>query len=239
MKSKAIILTVLTFLSLTCHQSLAQIGLKVGIGVSDITFLNQGQTPYLTYEVNSLEHNLPVVTFQGGVSTNYQIAKRWGLQGELLFARRGLDYSMKFLYDNITYKININYLQVPILVRYDVFRKEKRQSGFLAGPYVGGKLSANKITKIDGQKSKTKVPNVKHVDFGIVAGYYVDVDLAANNQMVIDLKASYSLINMMNYAAGYLPKYYGPSKEYVRNVNISITVGCRLANLWSKKNKEQ
>ena len=231
MKYKPIIGLMLVFWGFHLPQSMAQIGIQVGFGISDIGFKNQGQSPYLTHEVNSLEHRLPVVTFQAGAVTTFRLGNRFGFQGELNFAMRGLDYSSEFLFDDITYKMNISYLQLPVLLRYHTSQKTKGRSGFLAGPYLSRKLKAVLVTEIEGQKRKAEVSNVKDFDFGIVGGYFMEIGLTRGD-LLIDVRSSFSLNNMMNYVDGYIPKYYGPSKEYARNINISLSIGYRFTNLW-------
>lgn len=202
----------------------AQVGIKAGIGISDIAFLEEGQTPYLGYEINSLEHRLPKVSYQVGAFHIIDVSKRIDFQPELLFSLQGLDYSKDYLYDDITYKINISYLRLPLLVKYKTSLKENRYPGIFAGPYVSCKLSAMRVKEVEGQREESKMTNVKDSDFGIVAGYSFGYGLPSG-RLVIDFRSSYSLVNMMEPIEGHIPRYYGPSKEYVRNVNVSLVVG--------------
>jgi hypothetical protein len=161
------------------------------------------------------------------------LGKRIDFQPEFLFITQGLDYSTTYMYDDIPYKIRISSLNLPLLVRYKIFLKEKRQSGLYAGPYLSWMFHAVKITEVEGQKEKTEMPNVKTVDFGLSAGYSIDFNLSSG-QIIIDLRCSYGLINMMDVIEGSVPDFYGPTEEYARNVNISLTAGYRFSNLWSK-----
>ena len=211
----------------------AQIGIKGGIGVSDIAFKQNGQTPYLGYEINYLEHKKPALAYEAGVSGFFELGKRFDFQPELLFAMQGLDYSTEYLFDDITYKINISYLKIPLLFRYKICIKETKQSGFILGPYTAWKLNAVRITEFEGQKEKNNVSNVKDFDFGIIGGYSLDFGLFSG-RMLVDLRCGFSLVNIMEPLDGYIPWYFNASTEYVRNVNISITVGYRFLNVWSK-----
>ena len=49
----------------------AQIGIKGGMNASDIVFLNEGQSSYLGYEIDFLEHNLPAAGFQIGIFSDF------------------------------------------------------------------------------------------------------------------------------------------------------------------------
>ncbi len=231
MKSAIFFSSSILFLFFYLPTALSQIGVKGGLGISDIAFKKDGQVPYLGYEIGSLEHRLPKLAFEVGATAILDLNKRFDFQPELLYIFQGLDYSTEYLYDNIAYKINISYLKMPLLFRYKVCMKEKKRSGFFVGPYGSLKLKAVRVTEVEGQKEKTKMSNVKNGDFGIILGYSLDLDLPSG-QVVIDLRGSYSLINLMDRLDGYIQWYYGPSKEYVRNVVISLSVGYRFSKSW-------
>jgi len=238
MSNRIFLTSILIFLFLFVSSVSAQIGIKGGVGISDIVFSEEGQTPYLGYEINSLNHRLPMLSFQVGAFGTLELGKRIDFQPELLFITQGLNYSTTYLYDEIPYKINISYLNMPLLLRYKISINKKRQSGLFAGPYVSWKLNAVKITEVGGQTEKIEMSNVKDVDFGIVAGYSIDFNLPSG-QIIVDFRCSYSLINIMETIEGYVPYYYGPSKEYARNVSISLAVGYRFLKVWSKNAEEQ
>ena len=80
--------------------------------------------------------------------------------------------------------------------------------------------------------------NLKDTDFGVIAGYAFEFKLPSG-QMMIELRCGYSLVNMMNRIDGYIPDYYGPSKEYARNVNISLIVGYKFLNIWPGKTESK
>ena len=201
----------------------AQIGIKAGLGVSDITFKERGQTPYLGYEINSIEHRIPLVTFQIGMFSSFDVSDYFVFQPELLYATQGLDYSTKYVYDDIKYKIKSSYIQIPLLFKYNTRVKRDKLSGILLGPYASLKLNANRITQVEGQREKSEMTNIKQTDFGLIAGYIFDFNLASRN-ILIDLRSSYSLINMMDRIDGYIKMYNGPKKAYARNISITFSI---------------
>ena len=208
---KIIILSLFLFPLLALLSATAQIGVKGGIGVSDIVFAVEGQSPYLGYEVDYLEHRKPLVSFQVGGFANFWQKKRFDLQPELVFAHQGLNYNIDFLYASYIYKVNIYYLQVPVLVRYKFLKEKSWHPGLYIGPYGALKLNVVKIKGENGEKIKEDMQNVNNGDFGIVFGINFDIDLSSR-QLVVDLRSSYSLINMMQPIEGYIPRYYGPEK---------------------------
>lgn len=211
----------------------AQIGIKGGVGISDIGFKKWGETPYLSYEVDGLEHEKPLLTYQFGVFTTFQFGEKLELQPELLFITKGINYNKKFLYDDITYKMNISYLELPILLKYKIHKGKKRETALFLAPYIAQKLSAEKVTKYEGNRAKSKVSNVNARDYGLLAGCSFEWNKIVN----IDFRVSYSLIDMMEPLPDHIPEYGKHTDEYVRNINIAISAGYRFNNIFNK-NKE-
>ena len=213
-----------------------EVGVKLGLSISDIAFSDEGQTPYLGYEINSLEHRKPLLTYQVGVYASFRISDQFDFQPELLYVTQGLDYSTKYLYDDVKYKIKTSYLQLPLLFKYKTAVKKDKFSGILLGPYAALKLDARRITKIEGQSNKTEMGNVKNSDFGVIGGYAFDFNMISR-KMLIDLRASYSLVNMMEKIEGNIPLYTGSNKDYARNISIALTVQYNLIDSGTKTAK--
>lgn len=222
----------LVFVTLSIF-SFGQIGIKGGAGVCDIVFADEGQTPYLGYEINSLVHKSPALTYQIGIFGIIKISNRWLFQPELYYNKSGLNYDTEFLYDDVTYRIKINYLQLPMLLKYSTMLEKKWHVGLFIGPYASLKLNANKYTKIEGQENKIEMQNVKNYDAGIIGGMSFDFDVN-RGQIVTDLRTSYSLVNIMSYVDGNKPEYNGPENEKAKNVAITVLVGYRFTELWHK-----
>jgi hypothetical protein len=68
MKKQLSVITLILFFTVPLQ---SQIGIKGGPAISDIVFLVEGQTPYLGYEINSLTHRLPYLTYQFGIFKYY------------------------------------------------------------------------------------------------------------------------------------------------------------------------
>ncbi len=210
----------------------SQIGIKGGLGVSDIVFAVEGQTPYLGYEINYLTHRNPLVTYQFGVFGTVKINRLFNFQPELIYARQGLNYNIEFLYDDITYRLYLNYLQLPLLMNLSMRPQKKFHPGFYVGPYGALKLHAKRITKIDGERVEENPSNVKNGDFGLIGGLSYDFDMP-NGQLIAELRFNYSLINIMYPIDGYIPSYDGPDldEERARNVSLALLIGYRFQNI--------
>ena len=226
---------VLLLLMIPCLTS-AQLGVKAGIGVTDIAFKKHGQSPYLGFENNSVVHNYPMLSYQIGLITTHRLHDRWVLQPELLYTKKGLDYSMDFIYDNITFKVNIHYLQLPVLVRYRLGTKAHKRTDLYGGPNGGLALHAIRKLKFEGQEDIETMDNVRNGDVGVQIGILQERSLD-RGRLIIDFRLSYSLINMMDRIEGHISEYNRIPNPYARNIGIMLSLGY-VFDFSSKKNSE-
>ncbi len=229
MKKSIHFILVITFLLALQIPGISQIGLKAGLTATDIVFAVEGQSPYLGYEVDYLTHRNPLFSYQLGFFGTVKLNKLFYFQPEFMYARQGLNYNIEFLYDEITYRIYIDYLQLPLLVNLRMRPEKKFHPGFSFGPYAAISLNAKRITEIDGNRIEENATNVKNGDFGLIGGLSFDFDMN-KGQLVTDLRFNYSLINIMYPIDGYIPAYDGPDldEERARNVSIALLIGYRL-----------
>lgn len=213
----------------------AQVGVKAGIGFSDIVFSIEGQAPYLGYEVDHLSHNYPLFTYQFGVFGNIKLNNRFDFQPEILIIKQGINYDIDFLYQEVTYRMYLWYVQVPLPVQYKFSLKKKNQPNLFLGPYFSVNVRAKRITNYDGNSETNNMENVKPFDFGFVAGFGYDFNLRSR-QIVTELRVDYSLINMMNTTDLHIPYYDEPENLKARNISFILMVGYRFDQLF-KKNK--
>jgi hypothetical protein len=208
----------------------SQLGIKAGISASDITFLDEGQKPYLGYEIYPLIHKAPLITFQVGAFRPIPLNDRFSFQPEILFIRQGLDYSTSYLYDDISYKIKIHYLRLPLLFKYHTAIKKEKQSGIFAGPYFSAKLNATKRMEVEGVRQEEEKENVRNTDIGVIVGYTTDIGFPFGH-LLLNIQSSYSIVNMMDQLEGSIPWYLGPNKAYARNISITISIGYQFSQL--------
>lgn len=221
--NKYIILIIITFLLLPFPLQ-SQVGIKVGPALADIIFEVEGQIPYLGYGTNSLNHKLPYLTYQFGIFKTYQLTEKIGIQPEMLYVKKGLNYSTEFIYDDIKYFVKIHYLEIPMLLKYDFTKDQRNHFAFLIGPYFSYAFNNVRYIDADDQIHREKMSNIKRIDWGVAASISYNFTIQ-QNKFIIDLRTTYGLIDMMEFADGYLKKYYGPDEGRARNVNIALTLG--------------
>ncbi|MDF1868173.1 MAG: porin family protein [Saprospiraceae bacterium] len=208
--------------------------MKVGLGVSDIAFKQYGQSPYIGYENNSLIQEKPLFSFQGGFFMLITLSHKWTLQPEMLYASKGINYSKNFLYDDITFRLHINYLQVPLILGYQIGNGKVWSSRPYFGSYAAWKINAKRLIKVEGVEEQMKISNLKTFDFGGLLGCAVNRKLTSG-EFTMDFRISYSLINMMNPIEGHIPEYNHNPDAYARNICITLSAGYLFENIFKEK----
>lgn len=122
------------------------IGIKAGLNLYNIKYSND-----VKYDMKPGLH--------AGLLGHIHITKSFAVQPELLFSSQGAQYKT----GGETTKLNLNYLNVPILLQY-MFDNGFR---FEAGPQVGFLLTA----KVDDGTTKTDIKSdLKPLDVGLGLG---------------------------------------------------------------------
>ena len=209
----------------------AQFGIKGGLGIADIGFRTGGQIPYLSYEVDYLEHNLPTLSYHLGAYGKLHFDNRWSLQPEILFSTGGLNYRQDFLYDEVTYRLDIGYLQLPMLVSYQFAKEKRKEKSLFLGLYFAKKLYATKTTVLRGNKNRNKVDNVKPSDIGALVGCSFQI----SPLMHLELRVNYSLANMMEVLPNHVPEFQTHNSPYVRNINTVLSLTYQLIEDFPEK----
>lgn len=136
---RKIILTSLMLCSAIAFSQEIKFGAKVGLNLSNL----RGD-----YPAGIDEHNSKIGFHIGGFA-EYSINEKFSLQPELLFSTQGNTYGYKdyygggSYYDGADYDLKLNYLNLPILLKYKVIEKLSIEFG----PQIGYLMSAK--TKID------------------------------------------------------------------------------------------
>ena len=108
-----------------------------------------------------------IVSFHGGVFVVWMFTEQLGLQPELLLSMQG-SKEKDATYD---YKINTNYVNIPVLVRYNI----NDMFSVHAGPQFGILVSAKE--EFDGDKDDIK-DDFKTMDVGLAIGAEANLPVA-------------------------------------------------------------
>ena len=177
-----------------------QFGLKAGISISNFYYPNQGPVPNLSYEVDLRPYfGYDIESVQLGeqkalpgfyISGYYEfnLTHWFSLQPELSFVQKGTNFSQHD-YEDITYKIRINYLEIPLLIGFKYINKEKIESKFYMGGHASFRLSALKIVGThNSEVTTTRLNNANAAVFGIDFGNILKYNIK-KGFLILDLRA--------------------------------------------------
>ena len=142
----------------------------------------------------------------GGVFGRYTLTEIFTVQPEVLFAMKGAKYEA----EGIKSQQEINYIEIPVLVRATMPNEGKLKPSLFAGPAIGILLS-NKIT--NGEEIDIKNAS-NGSDFGLVFGAGVEYMLE-KGCVLLDARYELGLTSTLKEAE---------DKE-VKNSVISIMIG--------------
>lgn len=186
----------------------AQIGFRIGANLANASISDDDEGTF---------------KMKPGISAGvfYQIQSgSLTIQPEINFAQQGTKFEVDFLGSSVESKITMNYIQVPILVKYGFGDMEKLNFFVQAGPYVGlGIGNAKSETCVDGGDCETDDieygsddEQIKNPDFGAQLGAGVNI----NKNISIDVRYVLGLANLVNDSV---------DSESWKNNAINIGVG--------------
>ena len=112
------------------------------------------------------------LSYQGGIFTEIDFNKKWGIQPEVLWSQTSTTRSTGFnsIYNNIlnpssNQNIKLNYLAIPVLLRYNV----GKMVSLNVGPQFGILIDQDKNLLQNGEKA------FKEGDFSMLAGLQLNI----------------------------------------------------------------
>lgn len=202
-------------------------GFSVGVRLGgDLGYYSNFSDLKSEYEVdeNSLSRS-PHTGFQGGFVVGYSFNNHFGIQGELIFERKGARYSYE---DNdfatVETKYGITYLTIPILIKAGTEFGKFKVHGII-GPYFGMGLGGKATTMgIEVPVQFKKEPQLedgvfmKRFDFGFTIGIIPAYKLGPGD-VSLDLRYNLGFLDTRN------PYNEGDGYYSQCNRSIGISVG--------------
>jgi opacity protein-like surface antigen len=145
----------------------------------------------------------PGIKFGFGIGVFYQLKAGDALtiQPEVNFMQQGTKTDVSILGINATSSINLNYLQVPVLIKYGFGDMDALNFFVQAGPYLGlGIGTPTAKTCLDGTCDSADLKygsgddDIKSTDFGVQLGAGVNV----NKNISVDVRYGLGLSNTSN-----------------------------------------
>ena len=218
---KVTIIFILVITTLSNVFSQVSLGIKFGSNWSTVTNANSE---------NSKELNRSNVF---GIVSSYKLNNNLSLNNEVIYSVKG--YIQNDSHENFSQKFNMNYLELPLLIRYNIGNKDLKY--FLnIGPYVAywlnGYSSDNYSEHLETQNydfksiyssdNKTIIKD-NRTDYGMILGAGITYAFGHGN-IILDARYDYSLTNNNKYS-GHKPVDWKNNS----NRTFSITAGYMLS----------
>lgn len=162
------------------------------------------------------------IGFIGGGYLTYGLNRQFSIQPEILYVLKGAEKDV-FLF---TAYWQIDYLEIPVLVKFDIVPEGPAHPNLFAGPALDI-LMSSKIGALD--ESYDVKDGMKTIDFSLVFGGCLDY-----KRITFDLRYTMGLVNTIdadkvNKLTGADPNdfYYLEGDPSVKNTNFSFMFGVR------------
>lgn len=199
---KNIAITIL-MVTLVAGQALSQKGFYFGVAA---TGLNTWLTNQNNYGLPEMDYKL-TFGFSGNVNLGFDFSKNFGIKTEIGYAMLGQDYKDEVNDTTVTRKVNLNYLQVPLLFKYST-GSDLVRFYLLVGPQFNFLLSADQEYLKNSISTEEEVYNPflkKPVKIGeeTITDRYNDLDIFARIDFGIDISVIDNLIINAGISMGY------------------------------------
>ena len=185
------------------------IGIKGGLNLSKLKILDIDCEDYDCEEdvVETRNQN----GFQVGMFFTFDISKNIQLQPEVYYVKKGAkqfeSYSSDWMSVNTELKWKLNYIEIPVLLKFNMPTKGNIKPGFFAGPYFAHNLNASLWIKetgeiygeeYDEEAEQDIRTSIESFDYGLVAGFCIDVKIGSV-KLTGEARYSYGLANISKY----------------------------------------
>jgi len=222
LKKNLILLALFVFTtSLPLYALQTNTGIKGGMSVSGLISKTGDFRHAFGYEMDWLSMG-NLFGGQIGLFHTVNISKTFKIQPELFYVNWGGNGSETFIFEKLLYKVSVNYIQAPLLLKINLLPKKKIHPVLLLGPYLAVKVGAKKHTEIWGEKNVTDLNNVKATDYGLTSGLGFELNLKAG-LLLFEIRSNLGLRNIMTVPDGYIRLY--DEKDSVKNFSFAIMTG--------------
>ncbi len=189
----ALLLTILFGITAVQAQQRFSAGPRIGVNVSNFSGGNVDTKA--------------IAGLTAGAFIMYSSLNHFGISADLMYSQKGADIQSPFRH-------RINYLELPIALRYFLTRNGDFRPNLFVGPAIGFKLSATEINKTTNTQ-RDMSSEISSVDLGLTAGFQLNFKgLGPRQRFLIDGRYTYGL-----------PETYVQSNVDRHNSVFTLTLG--------------
>lgn len=205
------IVNFLLFLLMLIGQMDAQIGVRISTNIANFNVSEDlGEDEELNYKVG----------FGLGVYYKVALDENLSFQPEINYVQQGAKNSGEVIGLSFKNVFKFNYIQIPILAKYQFGDPDRFNFFVEGGPYVGFGLGKAKVEScFDGDCDVDEISygnsdddDIKNPDFGIQIGGGINI----NSKLSFDIRYVYGIQNLINES---------DDDDFLRNTAFNIGVG--------------
>lgn len=137
--------------------------------------------------------NKTIAGLSAGAFLMYSSLNHFGISADLLYSQKGARYT-DLREGDVTQRVN--YLEIPIALRYFLTRSGDFRPNLYVGPALGFKLNASQTIENTGRKDDI-TDGVTPVDLGLMAGFQFNFKgLRPRQRFLIDTRYTYGLSDL-------------------------------------------
>ena len=133
------------------------------------------------------DDNKSMIAFGGGTYARLSLVPQFSIQAEVLYMQKGTKW------DDGDEKLTLSYLEVPVLLMFNVPTPGPVSPKFFAGPYFGYLLDAK--DDFEGEELDVKEA-FKDFDIGVVLGAGVDLKVGPSGKVFFNGRYSRGMSNV-------------------------------------------
>ena len=218
-----ILLTILLLILPSFAFSEINYGIKGGVSINNQVATDEHLNIFLGSDVRDI-FNSEFYRGQYGLFIATDIFPRLSIQPELFYAQRGSYHSLSSP-EKIEIEIKLDYIEVPILVKYTIIPLgEKSGLNLFMGPYIAFNISSEKREKTLNGETNRELTNTKSLDYGLVLGMSAEFGLF-DGRFIIDIRSNIGMAESMSRIEGSIPIYEEPSDPSIYNFSGSVLIG--------------
>ncbi len=193
MKKSLFVLTLVMLLAISAMaqdpvKGLTGAGFKAGVVMAKATGDN--------IDLIADENNVDIKNLMGfavGGFIEYSFSPSFAIQPEILYNTKGV----KFEQGDVTDKVTMTYMQIPVLLKFNIPTAGNFDPFIYAGPSVGILLSAkDKLEGTDDDYDEDIKDSFKSTDFTAVLGLGAGIPMGTSGQLTFEFRYDMGLTNV-------------------------------------------
>ncbi len=191
------------------------VGLRVGANFAKWSGAGIGSTDFAGLGIEGGLKSSTGLTFS--VPIAIEVTNRFTVQPELTYIQKGFGFDLTFGGEKVSSAFKLNYVEVPILLKFDVIGTGPVALNIMAGPSLGFLTAGKVVASLNGQSNSEKIPleSLNRFELGLQGGLSLGIKLN-NGQIFVDGRYLFGISKLGKDA---------PSEDQLANRGINIGLG--------------